>query len=179
MINEIRSRKSIRKFNDKVIEDEKMVQLIEAAGLAPSGKNTQPWRFIIVKSQEIKEEIAKVNRQQMWMKEAFAHIVCVADIRCRIKEEKDISLDENNNLFELKQTIRDTSIAVSYLLLEAESLGLSTCWTAWFKQQDIRAVLGIPKDKFVVGVVALGYSETVRKPTPRKAVKDILRYERW
>ena len=179
MIDEIRSRRSIRKFNGEAVEDEKMVQLIEAASLAPSGSNTQPWQFIIVKSQETKAEIAKVNHQQMWMKDAFAHIVCISDIRCRIKDEIEISVDENSDLFELKQVIRDTSIAISYLLLEAENMGLSTCWTAWFDQQDIRPILNIPEDKFVVGVVALGYSDTVRKPSPRKAVKDILRYEKW
>jgi len=179
MINEIRTRRSIRKFNDQTVEDEKLIQLIEAASLAPSGSNSQPWQFIIVKSQKTKEEIAKVNHKQMWMKDAFTHLVCVADIRCRIKDAEDISVDENSDLFELKQIIRDTASAISYLLLEAESMNLSACWTAWFKQQDIRDILGIPQDKFVVGVVALGYSEVIRKPTPRKAVEDILRYEKW
>jgi len=179
MINEIRTRKSIRKFNDKVVEDEKMIQLIEAASLAPSGSNSQPWQFIIVKSAETKEEIAKVNHNQMWMKDAFAYVVCVADIRCRIKDEEDVSVDENSDMFEVKQIIRDTSIAVSHLLLEAESIGLSTCWTAWFRQEDIRNILGIPNDKFVVGVVAIGYSDFTRKPTPRKSIREVLRYEQW
>jgi len=179
MVHEIRSRRSTRKFNSQVVEDEKILPLIEAACLAPSGSNTQPWRFMIVKNQETKEEIARANHNQRWLKEAPIHIVCIADVRCRIKDERDVFIDESSDLFEVKQIIRDTAIATGYLLLEAESMGLSTCWTAWFKQKDIREILGIPDDKFVVGVVAVGYSDVTRKPTPRMAVTDVLTYEGW
>ena len=110
---------------------------------------------------------------------SFVHLVCIADIRSRIKDERIISLDEQSDLFQLKQIIRDTAIATSYLLLEAKSIGLAACWTCWFQQKDIRTILGIPEDKFVVGVIALGHSEFTRRPTPRRKITDILRYEKW
>ena len=93
MINEILTRKSTRKYNNKPIEDEKIIQLVESARLAPSGSNTQPWNFIIVTSEDIKEKIVKADNNQMWMESAPVFIVCIADIRCRIKDESDISLN--------------------------------------------------------------------------------------
>jgi nitroreductase len=180
MIKEIRARKSTRKYINKPVCDENIVQLIESARLAPSGSNTQPWNFIIVKSEETRELIAQVNNNQTWMKTAPVFIVCVADIRCRIKDESvEVSLDEDSSLRELKQIIRDTAIAVEHILLEAESIGLSSCWTAYFDQNDIRPILGIPNDKYVVGVVTIGYSDGSGKSAPRRPIEDMVRYEKW
>lgn len=179
MIKEIASRKSIRNYNGKPVEDEKIIQLIESARLAPSGNNTQPWNFIIVKSEETKEKIAKVDGNQMWMKDAPVFIVCVADIRCRIKDETELFLDEENGMRELKQIIRDTAVAIEHILLEAENIGLSSCWTGLFLQKDIRPILNIPDDKYVVGVVTIGYSDDKAKAAPRRALESMIRYEKW
>jgi nitroreductase len=179
MIKEISSRKSTRKYNNKQVDDEKIMQLIESARLAPSGSNTQPWNFIIVKSEEIKEKIAVVDGNQMWMKNAPVFIVCVADIRCRLKDDRKIYLDENSDLPELKQIIRDTAIAIEHILLEAESLGLSSCWTAWYSQDNIRPIMEIPSDKYVVGVITIGYSDADVKSAPRRPLESMVRYEKW
>ena len=88
-------------------------------------------------------------------------------------------MDENSSLPELKQIIRDTAIAIEHILLEAESIGLSSCWTAWFAQDDIRPLLKIPSDKYVVGVITVGYSDENRKSTPRKPLDSMIRYEKW
>jgi len=179
MIKEIETRKSVRKYNDRPVEDEKIMCLIESARLAPSGSNTQPWNFIIVKSEKTKEKIAKANGNQLWMESAPIFIVCVADIRCRIKDEAEIVLDEDSGVKELKQIIRDTAIAIEHILLEAESVGLSSCWTAYFTQDDIRPILGIPRDKYVVGVVTIGYSDGGGKSAPRRELESMIRYEKW
>ncbi|WMT80102.1 hypothetical protein TEMA_04150 [Terrisporobacter mayombei] len=95
-------------------------------------------------------------------------IVCVADIRSRIKDDIDLSLNENSPQQELKQIIRDTSIAIEHLVLCAKKLGLSTCWVAWFTQEEIRPILNIPCDKYVVSLITVGYSDESPKPRPRK-----------
>lgn len=64
-------------------------------------------------------------------------IVCVADISCRIKDTKDVVLDENTICHELKQIIRDTAIAIEHFLLQATHLGLGSCWTGWYEQSEI------------------------------------------
>ena len=179
MIKEISTRKSTRKYNNTPVEDTKIMELLESARLAPSGSNTQPWNFIIIKSEETREKIAIANGNQMWMKTAPVFIACVADIRCRIKDEQELLLDEESNMRELKQIIRDTAVAIEHILLTAESLGLSSCWTANFVQKDMRPILDIPSDKYIVGVVTIGYSSESKKPSPRRPLESMIRYEKW
>lgn len=178
MIQEIESRRSVRSYSERAVDDKLIEALLESARLAPSGSNTQPWHFIVIQSQEMKEKVTAADHNQSWMLQAPVFIACVADIRCRIKEG-EIILDENSPLEELKQIIRDTSIAAEHIVLQAESLGLSTCWTGWYSQEDMRAALGVPSDKYVVCVITVGYSESAPKPTPRKSMKEILHYEKW
>lgn len=175
----IESRRSIRKYKDKKVEAQKLMQLIESARLAPSGSNTQPWQFIIVESEETKMKLAVADHNQLWMMTAPVFIVVVADIRCRISEDVDLRIDENSPEPEVKLIIRDTSIAIEHILLEAESLALSTCWTAWFKQDDVRPILGIPEDKYVCGIITVGYGDEQPTQRPRHALEDIVRYEKW
>jgi nitroreductase len=180
LIDEIVSRRSIRNYIfDKPVEEEKINVIIESARLAPSGSNTQPWHFIIVKSHETRQRIAEISHNQKWMNSAPVFIACVADIRCRITDDVEITLDENSPEFELKQIIRDTSIAIEHLVLSAENLGLSTCWVAWYTQNQIRPILNIPSDKYVVAVITLGYTNESPKARPRKKIEDIVHYENW
>lgn len=178
-MKEIESRRSIRKYTDQKVEKEKLNQLLESARLAPSGSNTQPWSFIIVESESTKLELAKADHDQLWMTKAPLYIVCIADIRCRITDGRELILNENSPEPELKQIIRDTSIAIEHILLEAEHLGLSTCWTAWYSQDDIRPILGIPTDKYVCGIITVGYGDEAPSQRPRRAMEDMVRYEKW
>lgn len=106
-------------------------------------------------------------------------IVCVADIKCRVKETENINLNEETSIFELKQIIRDTAISIEHLVIEATEQGLGTCWVAWYEQKEIRLLLGIPNDKFVVGVITIGYSDEHPKQRPRKNIEDIIHRNRW
>ena len=111
---------------------------------------------------------------------APVYIVAVADIKCRIIDSEKLDLIETTGLFELKQIIRDTTFSISHILLESENQGLSTCVVADFIQKDIKNVLSIPKDKFVVGVITLGYSEMKKNiDHKRRELKDMIRYEKW
>ncbi len=179
MINNITSRRSIRTYNPQPVEDEKIHVLIESARLAPSGSNTQPWQFIIVKEDEMRMKLAKQSHNQLWMYEAPVYIVCIGDSSSRLDENNTVTWDENSPDPELKQIIRDTSIAIEHIVLTAEHLNLSTCWIAWFTQDDIRPVLNIPEDKYVVAILTIGYSDESPKPRPRKSFEEILRYEKW
>ena len=87
--------------------------------------------------------------------------------------------NENSPQQALKQIIRDTAIAIEHIVLEAEDLGLSTCWVADFIQEQIRPVLNIPADKYVVCILTLGYADESPKARPRKRLEDIVHYENW
>ncbi|MBE7720660.1 MAG: nitroreductase [Lacrimispora celerecrescens] len=179
MLKQIENRRSVRKYLDKKVEKEKLVKLLESARLAPSGSNTQPWTFLIIELEETKEKLSIADHHQKWMMTAPIFIVCVADIRCRISMETKVRLDERSPEQELKQIIRDTAIAMEHILLEAEHLGLATCWTAWFEQDAVRPILNIPDDKYVCGIITLGYGDETPKQRPRKAMDEIVRYEKW
>lgn len=179
MLEQIESRRSIRKYLNKRVEKEKLVQILESARLAPSGNNTQPWTFIIVESEEIKEKLVLADHNQTWMLAAPIFIVCVADIRCRIPMDTEIRLDENSSEPELKKIIRDTAIATEHILLEAEHVGLAACWTGWFEQDAVRPILNIPDDKYVCGIIPLGYGDEEPKQRPRKKLAELVRYEKW
>ena len=112
MIKAITARRSVRKYIDKPVENEKITQLLESARLAPSGNNTQPWHFIVVKSELSRQKLAEVSHKQKWMISSPVFIVCVADIRCRIEDAVNVSLNEDSSQEELKQIIRDTSICI-------------------------------------------------------------------
>lgn len=179
MTREIENRRSIRKYMDKPVEEEKLMKVLESGRLAPSGSNTQPWNFIIVKSDLTRKKLSEASHNQKWMLSAPVFIVCAADIRSRIPEKQNIFIDEQSPEEEVKQIIRDTSISAGYMLLEAESLGLGSCWVAWFKQKDIRPVLNIPSEKYVTGIITLGYPDEVPKSRPRKKLEEIIHYENW
>ena len=87
VLKEIRDRRSTRKYLDKQVSHEDILSVLEAARLAPSGSNTQPWRFIVVTSQDTKRKIVQVDHNQEWMMSAPVFIVCVADISCRIADD--------------------------------------------------------------------------------------------
>ncbi len=178
-MEEIKRRRSVRDYLNKAVEAEKLLQVLESGRLAPSGSNTQPWHFIIVKSEESKKKLAQVSHEQKWMLSAPLFIVCVADIRARIKEEAAIAVDESSAAEEVKQIIRDTSIAMTQMMLEADHLGLATCWVAWFTQQEIRPILQIPADKYVVGILTLGYGAENPAARPRKELEEIVHQENW
>jgi len=179
MMKEIKLRRSIRKYVDKPVDDEKILRLLENARLAPSGSNTQPWHFIIIRDEEIKKRIARVSHNQKWMLSAPVFIACVADIRSRIKPGIEIILDEESLQNELKQIIRDTAIAVEHIVLEAINEGLGTCWVAWFIQNEIRPILGLSNDKYVLSIITIGFPGEEPKPTKRKKLKEIVHYEKW
>jgi len=178
-MKEIENRRSVRKYADKKVEREKLERILESARLAPSGNNTQPWNFIVVEAVETKARLVAADHGQRWMLTAPVFIVCVADILCRVDPAPDRYLDEESSLPELKQVIRDTAIAAAHILLEAESQGLASCWTGWFEQKDIRPVLNIPDDKYVCGVITLGYAAENPEPSPRRALAEMVRYEKW
>lgn len=179
MIEAIHNRRSIRKYKDKPVEEELLLKIIDCGRLAPSDSNTQPWNFIIVRSEELRTQVAHVSHKQDWMLGAPVFIVCVADIRVTTTETGAMPIDEETPGIGPKQIILDTAIAGENIVLAAESLGLGTCWVTWYVQEDIRPVLGIPEDKYVVAVITLGYADQTPNPRPRRALEEIIRYERW
>ena len=178
-MEEILNRRSIRKYKNTPVDKDIIDKLLDSARLAPSGNNTQPWHFIVITDERIKEEVAKHANNQKWMLTAPVFIACVADIRSRIKDDRQIEIDEESSFLEVKQIIRDTSIASEHIVLEAIAQNLGTCWVAWFTQKEMRAVLGIPEDKYLLSILTVGYPDENPPQRPRKSLEEIVRYNKW
>ncbi|TXT43729.1 MAG: nitroreductase [Spirochaetes bacterium] len=178
-MREIRERRSIRKYKDTPVERKKVEEALRSASLAPSGNNRQPWQFIVVSDPERRQALTEACNSQSWMMGAPVFIACIADIRARAEVPKDLRVDEDSPHWELKRVIRDTGVAIGYLMLEATHLGLGTCWIGMYSQKDIRPILGIPEDMFVLGIVTLGYADENPSSRPRKDLSQIVHWERW
>lgn len=167
----IKKRRSIRRFKDIPVEDEKILKIIEAARLAPSATNRQPWRFIAVKDKELLTKISSslgiINR---WAKTAPLLIVC-----CSVKKSL-ITHRIAERLSKIPFHILDVAIATEHIVLEAEELGLSSCWIGWFNEKSIKQILEIPDNWKIIALLAIGYKDENYIPNPqqRLPLKDIL-----
>ena len=179
MIEVIQQRRSIRKYKNQPVEEEKLLEIINCGRLAPSDTNTQPWEFIIVRSDSMRQKLAEVSHKQDWMVAAPVFIVCVADIHAVPMEKHPTDIDEDTPGFAVKQIILDTAIAGQNMVLAAESMGLGTCWVTWYVQDEIRPILGVPSDRYVVAIITLGYADQAPKARPRKTLEEMIRFEKW
>lgn len=178
-MNAIQERRSIRKYLDKKIPNDVLLAILESARLAPSGSNTQPWRFLVVEDYTTKQRIVAADHQQEWMMSAPIFIVCAADLHCRTEKIEQDTLSENSNNPDVKLIIRDTAIAVEHILLEAQNQEIGSCWTAWFEQKDMKTAVNAPAGYYISAVVTLGYAAEQPAPRPRKPLNTLVSFGSW
>ena len=167
----IKDRRSIRKYTDRPVEREKIEQVLEAARLAPSWKNMQCWRFLVLTGMENREALLTAFPDDNPGKRAIASAPVVIVV-CSDPSESGV---ENG----MEYYLADTAIAFAHLCLAAHALGLGSCWMGLYDESVIREALGIPADVRVVGVTPLGYPDQEPKPRPRKDLAEIAFYNAW
>ncbi|MDO4493450.1 MAG: nitroreductase family protein [Clostridia bacterium] len=175
----ITERRSIRKYKDTPVAKDRILTLLEAARLAPSGNNTQPWRFLVVTDEEKKKAIVHAEHDQQWMLTAPVFIAVLADLGARTAEPLGEPLNEQASSNAVKLILRDAAIAVTHILLAAEKEGLGTCWTGFYKQEEMRAVLGVPETFWVSGIVTVGVADETPAMRPRKPLEELVCFETW
>ncbi|MDI6813574.1 MAG: nitroreductase family protein [Desulfitobacteriaceae bacterium] len=164
-------RRSIRAYQSDPIAPEKIEQLLEAARQAPSWKNLQCWRFIVVSSQQKREAVAKAFSPTNPGAKALLEAPCII-VLCANPAESERW--EEKDFFML-----DAGLAMEHLILAATDLGLATCWQGLFREEKIREALGIPPQIRVIALTPLGYPNQERNPRPRKNLEDIAFREVW
>lgn len=167
----IRDRRSIRKYQDTPVEDAKIEQVLDAARLAPSWKNMQCWRFLVLREQADRTKLLAAIPDDNPGKKAIAAAPVVI-IVCADPAESDV---ENG----IEYYIADTAIAFEHLCLTAHALGLGTCWMGWYNEEQIKSAFNIPDSIRIVGLTPLGYPNQEPKPRPRKELADIAFYDIW
>lgn len=166
VLSAIQGRRSIRKYSNKPVEDEKLLKILEAARLAPSARNQQNWKFIIVKDSKIRQELTEAIGQP-FVEEAPIILVC-----CGTEPESVMKCGQP------RYTV-DLSIATAYMILEAYEQGLGTCWLGSFDEGMVKKVLDIPENVRVVAITPLGYPEELPLQKPRKKLNEIISYDKY
>lgn len=164
----IRTRKSVREYVDKPIEDEKLITVLEAGRLAPSASNRQEWRFVIVRDLETRKKLAEAANGQTFVGKAPIVIVACAET--------------DGHIMRCGQPCYpiDVAIALDHITLAAVELGLGTCWIGAFDEKRVKEILCIPEEIRVVELLPIGYPSD---PSPvekkRLSLDKIVKYEHW
>ncbi len=163
----ISNRRSVRKYLAKEVEEHKIEKILEAGRLSPSAANRQEWKFIVVKDKAIKAQLVAAARGQSSVAEAPVVLVgCAVDASAIMP------------CGQYSYTV-DLSIAFSYMILEAQELGLGTCWLGAFDEGAVKKALGVPEEVRVVAMTPLGYPAESPPARPRKSTKEIVSYEKY
>ena len=155
LLDIIRQRKSVRDFLDRPVEREKIMKCLEAARLAPSACNSQPWKFIIVDDKQLKDKLYKAAFGGIYFINSFCKMAPVIVV---VISEKGKFIARIGALFRgTRYYLIDIGIACEHFILQAEELGLGTCWIGWFNERAVKSILNIPQQKKIDILIALGY----------------------
>lgn len=155
LLDLIKHRKSVRDFLDRPVSRDKIMMCLEAARLAPSASNSQPWRFIVVDDRELKDKLCDAAFGGLYFINSFGK---TAPVMVVVISEKSKFLARIGGMFRgTKYYLIDIGVACEHLVLEAEDLGLGTCWIGWFNERGVKSVLNIPQGKKIDILIALGY----------------------
>ena len=163
-------RRSIRRYGDRPVEDEKLEAVLEAARVAPSWANMQCWTYIVIKDPAVKEAVAATLDKNPIQSAITAAPVLI--IACADPEKSGMANGQTYYML-------DIGISFQQLMLEAWNQGLGTCWVGWIKEDEIRSILGVPENIRVVALTPLGYPAVYPEFPGRKALDEIACYDKW
>ncbi|MEA2077993.1 MAG: nitroreductase family protein [Candidatus Marinimicrobia bacterium] len=171
----IKTRQSDRKYLDKSVEREKIERCLEAARLAPSASNSQPWEFIIVEEPVLREKVAKATYSDLITFNRFVPSAPVLVVLNTWKPSLHIAI---GGVFKNRQyNLIDIGITAEHFCLQATEEGLGTCILGWFQTRKIMKLLNIKAPKKPVLVITLGYSgHTSIRDKKRKSIDEIRKY---
>jgi len=164
----VRKRYSVRAYKPDPVEDDKLARILEAVRLAPTACNLQPFRIVVVRMKGRETELRRIYRSDWFMQAPLVLAVCA------IPAEAWVRKSDGWNAAEV-----DATIAMTHLVLAAAEEGLGTCWIAAFDPKAAREVLGLPATVIPSAFTPLGYPTDSPPPKQRKAIGELVRYERW
>ncbi len=174
----INKRQSVRAYSEKPVEDEKIQKCIEAARVAPSACNAQPWKFIIVNDSELKNQIADKTSNRLlplnhFTKQAPVHVVLVM-------EKANLTSKIGTVVRQKPFPLIDIGIAAEHFCLQATEEELGTCMLGWFDEKSVKNLLNIPENKRAMLIITVGYpkEKTIRQKR-RKAKEEIVSYNAY
>ena len=159
LLNIIFNRASVRRYTYEPVSEETLRNVLEAGRRAPSAMNAQPWHFIVVTEQNLKDQLSK-RRWTGFMKDA-AFVV----VGCGEKKSRWSTVD--------------VAIALQNMVMAAEAQGLGSCWIGDFDQIELKEMLGIPDNLRVIALVSFGYPAEKSAPGNKKNLEEIVHYNKF
>lgn len=161
----IAARRSIRAFEDRPVEDEKLAKVLEAGRLAPSARNLQDWLFFVVRDSALRQRLVTACKGQAFIAQApVVIVVCATDPNYVMSSG-------------LRIAAVDPTIAVDHMTLAATALGLGTCWIGAFFPEQVAEVIGLDENMIVAHVLPMGYPADTPAARPRKTIDEVVRWE--
>lgn len=175
----INKRQSVRRYDDRPVEREKLQRLAEAVHIAPSACNSQPWKLIFVDDPELKDKVAKSTFSKTVSFNKFT--VQAPVIAVLVLEKAKLIAQVGGSIKNMEYPNIDIGIAAEHLCLQAAELDLGTCMIGWFSEKRIKELLHVPKKRKIGLVITIGYPAEgykLRKKI-RKSFEDIWGYNRY
>lgn len=170
-------RRSIRRFLPTPVEPEKLRACLEAARIAPSAHNVQPWRFIVVDDPALKDRLAAAAFSGIYGASKFAARAPVLLVLLARPGKAVVRL--GSMIQGVPYYLLDIGIAGEHVVLQAEELGLASCWMGWFDYRKARKALDIPRTFKLVALMPLGYAEKrPQREPPRRAFEAIVSFNK-
>lgn len=171
LLNTMRQRTSIKKYEKRGVEREKMGKVLEAARWAPSAGNMQSWEFIVVDDDDLLDQLSQFSYNQTHLRDAPSAIVILGDVeKARAKYE-----DRGTDLY----MIQETAACMQNMMLMAEELGLATAWVGAFDEENVKDLLDIPGELRPVAIVTIGYPRERAEPANKYRVTDVTYINRY
>lgn len=167
VLDVIKNRGSIRRYKDRPIPKDKMLKILEAARLAQSAANRQPWQFIVVTNPSMKRKLVYAAGDQSFVGEAAAVVVCLAN------PEESAKVGSFNGF------LIDLAIAIENMALTAWDLDIGSCWIGAFNEEKVKELLDVPENLRVVSLLTLGYPGEKPRANPRRKLRQIIHYEKY
>jgi nitroreductase len=165
----IKNRRSVRTYKKQDLPQGTVEKLLEAARWAPSAGNVQPWEFVVVTLKKIKQELAKAAFGQKDLEDAALVIVVCAD---EMRAERSYGV-RGKTVY----CLQDTAVAVQNILLMACSLGLGSCWIGAFREDEVKRVIGAPREMRPVALISVGYADEAPPARNRRPISEIMHKE--
>jgi nitroreductase len=169
-------RQSVRKYDPRPVERDKILKCLEAARFAPSASNSQPWHFIVVDEPELKNKVAEATFDPLVSFNRYT--LSAPAIIVLVTEKSGWFTRLAARLMKREFSLIDSGIAAEHFCLQAAELGMGTCLIGWFKQEVIKKLLNIPREKFITLVISLGYP-LQDYPIRVKARKSLDKISNW
>lgn len=174
----IHKRRSVRDFSERPMAQEDILKCLEAARLAPSGCNSQPWHFIVIDEPELRKRVAGRIFSGIYNMNKFAQ---KAPVLVAVVSEKEKFLASfGGQVRNTSYCLIDIGIACEHLILQAQELGIGSCWIGWFDEKALKEELKISKGKKIDIVIALGYAADDQiVPKVRRSLQEMSSFNKY